>query len=189
MWMLVDAARLQTASVGRDCIVFVLVQLHQLTVHFKTFFYFIDHFLSFGLDEEIANIFGLWIINENEILRQHKVLLSVDPKLRFWIKKSDPLWVYCTSGMDEADELTPFLFQRMMGMGGGEVSSIWFAQVIFFRCYYFTYIFSIWYIYMYVCMHGHAVHVWLPMCILVWKYQSRSMNLSVSLLYWYILKI
>lgn len=57
--MLVDAARLQTASVGRDCIVFVLVQLHQLTVHFKTFFYFIDHFLSFGLDEDIANIFDL----------------------------------------------------------------------------------------------------------------------------------
>lgn len=117
MWMLVDAARLQTASVGCDCIVFVLVQLHQLTVHFKTFFYFIDHFLSFGLDEDIANIFDLWIINENEILRQHKVLLSVDPKLRFWIKKSDLLWVYCTSGMDEADEPTPFLFQRM---GGGE---------------------------------------------------------------------
>lgn len=83
----------------------------------KLYFYFIDHFLSFGLDEDIANIFDLWIINENEILRQHKVLLSVDPKLRFWIKKSDLLWVYCTSGMDEADEPTPFLFQRM---GGGE---------------------------------------------------------------------
>lgn len=77
----------------------------------KLFFYFIDHFLSFELDEHIANIFDLWIINENEILRQHKVLLSVDPKLRFWIKKSDLLWVYCTSGMDEVDELTPFLFQ------------------------------------------------------------------------------
>lgn len=166
MWMLVDAARLQTASAGCDCIVFVLVQLHQLTVYFKTFFYFIDHFLSFGLDEHIANIFDLWIINENEILRQHKVLLSVDPKLRFWIKKSDLLWVYCTSGMDEADELTPFLFQipvsnpslRMIGLH---------KFCFFFHCYYFTYISSIWYIYMYVCMHGHAVHVWLPMCILV----------------------
>lgn len=189
MWMLVDAARLQTASVGRDCIVFVLVQLHQLTVHFKTFFYFIDHFLSFGLDEDIANIFGLWIINENEILRQHKVLLSVDPKLRFWIKKSDPLWVYCTSGMDEADELTPFLFQRMMGMGGGGFFHLVCTSYFFPLLLFYLYFFDMIYIYMYVCMHGHAVHVWLPMCILVWKYQSRSMNLSVSLLYWYILKI
>lgn len=174
MWMLVDAARLQTASVGRDCIVFVLVQLHQLTVHFKTFFYFIDHFLSFGLDEDIANIFGLWIINENEILRQHKVLLSVDPKLRFWIKKSDPLWVYCTSGMDEADELTPFLFQRLMGMGGGGgffhlVCTSYFFPLLLFYLYFFDMI------YIYVCVYAWTCSA----CMTAYVYISVKISKQV----------
>lgn len=149
MWMLVDAAKLQTASAGCDCIVFVLVQLHQLTVHFKTFFISLITFLSFGLDEDTANIFDLWIINENEILRQHKVLLSVDPKLRFWIKKSDLLWVYCTSGTDEADELTPF------------------------HCYYFTYIFSIWYIY--VCVYAWTCSA----CMAAYVYISVKISKQV----------
>lgn len=181
MWMLVDAARLQTASVGRDCIVFVLVQLHQLTVHFKTFFYFIDHFLSFGLDEEIANIFGLWIINENEILRQHKVLLSVDPKLRFWIKKSDPapaVWMKLMSWLHSC-------FKEWWGWGGGGffhlVCTSYFFPLLLFYLYFFDMIYIYVCVYAWTCSACMAAYVYIS--VKISKQVHESLCFSTLLVY------